>query len=200
MTRLLAVNGSYLENGAIDQAVEVAAQAAEAAGATIEVVTLREFPLEACADCHRCSRTPGEIPDDCLLKDLMRTLIEKVNVADGFILASPTNFYTTTAVFKRFMERVAAYSCWRWGVRNPGFGKQGAAKSAVLIASSAAPGLTGRLFFTTLNQLRQAAKCIGARPAGSVFIGMTSWQADPVLEDKTREQLRSLVEALARSC
>ena len=48
MTRILAINGSYRENGVIDQAVEVAVQVASEAGAAIEVIYLREFPIEFC--------------------------------------------------------------------------------------------------------------------------------------------------------
>jgi len=48
MTQLLAVNGSYREKGAIDQAVELAVQTASEAGATIEVIHLRDFPIEFC--------------------------------------------------------------------------------------------------------------------------------------------------------
>ena len=199
MTRLLAVNGSYRENGAIDQAVEVAAQAATEAGATVDIVTLREFPLEQCVGCDRCSRQPGEIPGDCMLKDHMLELIGKMEVADGFILASPTNFYTTTAVFTRFMERLVAYTCRSWDAQPPPFGKQPLTKSAILIASSDAPGLTGRIFFATLNELKRTARIIGARPAGSVFIGLNARQEEHVLEDKTRLQLQELVDTLMRS-
>ncbi len=38
MTRLLAVNGSYRENGAIDQAVKLAVETASEVGAAIEVI------------------------------------------------------------------------------------------------------------------------------------------------------------------
>ena len=38
MTQLLVVNGSYRENGAIDQVTEVAVQAASEAGVAIEVI------------------------------------------------------------------------------------------------------------------------------------------------------------------
>ncbi|MGD8588308.1 MAG: hypothetical protein PVG22_05700 [Chromatiales bacterium] len=52
MTRILAVNGCYRENGAIG----LAAQTAEAAGAIVEVVNLRDFPIEYCRNCRQCTQ------------------------------------------------------------------------------------------------------------------------------------------------
>ena len=174
MTRLLAVNGSYRENGAIDQAVEVAVQTASEAGAAVEVIHLRDFPIEFCRNCRQCTQVPGEAPGECVHQDGMRELIDKIEAADGYILASPTNFYSVTAVFKRFMERLVVYAYWPWGSHAPKLRKKRATKRAVLIASSAAPGLMGRLFYGTLKQLKMTAKTIGAKPIGSIFIGLMS--------------------------
>lgn len=193
MTRLLAINGSYRENGAIDQAVAEAVQAATEGGATVEVITLREVPIEFCLNCRHCTQQPGETPGECVHQDRMHELVEKIEAADGFILASPTNFYAVTALFKRFMERLVVYAWWPWGARAPKFRKRNPAKPALLIASSAAPGPMGRLFYTTLKQLRQTSRTIGARPVGSVFIGLMSQQEHPTLPDKVRRQLRSRV-------
>ena len=40
----------------------------------------------------------------------MRELVAKIEAADAFILASPTNVYAVTALFKRFMERLVVYA------------------------------------------------------------------------------------------
>ena len=193
MKRLLAINGSYRENGAIDQAVAAAVQAATEGGATVEVIALREVPIEFCLNCRHCTQQPGEAPGECVHQDRMRELVEKIEAADGFILASPTNISAVTALFKRFMERLVVYAWWPWGAHAPKFRKRLPDKPALLIASSAAPGLMGRLFYTTLKQLRQTARTIGARPVGSVFIGLMSQQEQPTLPDKVRRQLRSRV-------
>ena len=112
MTQLLAINGSYRENGAIDQAVDVAVQAAMQNGAAVEVIHLRDFPIEFCRNCRHCTQVPGEVPGECVHQDGMRKLIDKIEAADGYILASPTNFYSVTALFKRFMERLLVYAYW----------------------------------------------------------------------------------------
>jgi multimeric flavodoxin WrbA len=196
MTRLLAINGSYREGGATDQALEVAVQTASEAGASIDVIHLRDFPIEFCINCRHCTQVPGEAPGECVHQDGMRDLIGKIEAADGYILASPTNFYSVTALYKRFMERLIVYACWPWGSYAPKFRKKKPAKKAIMIASCAAPGLMGRLFYATLKQLKMTARTIGAKPVGSIFIGLMSKQEHPALPEKTRERVRTMVRKL----
>jgi multimeric flavodoxin WrbA len=196
MTRLLAVNGSYRENGAIDQAVEVAVQTATEAGVAIEVIRLRDFPIEFCRNCRQCTQVPGEVPGQCIQQDRMRELIEQLETADGYILASPTNFYSVTAVFKRFMERLIVYAYWPWGAHAPKLRKKKPTKKAILIASSAAPGVMGRVFYATLKQLRMTAKTIGAQPVGSLFIGRMSHEEHPTLPHKAEKRVQARVRKL----
>jgi multimeric flavodoxin WrbA len=196
MTQLLAVNGSYRENGAMDQAVQLAAQTATEAGATIEIIHLRDFPIEFCRNCRHCTQVPGETPGECVQQDDMQELIRKIEAADGYILASPTNFYSVTALFKRFMERLVVYTYWPWGSRAPKARRKKATKKAILIASSAAPGFMGRMLYATLDQLKVTAKTIGAKPIGSVFVGSMSLQEHPKLRDKVQERVRTMVREL----
>ena len=196
MTQLLAINGSYRDGGAIDQAVDVAAKTALEAGAAIEVIRLRDFPIEFCRNCRQCTQVPGESPGECVHQDGMRELIGKIEAADGYILASPTNFYSVTAIFKRFMERLVVYAYWPWGSHAPKFRKKKATKRAILIASSAAPGFMGRLFYTTVKQLKITAKTIGAKPTGSIFIGQMSQREHPKLPETTQKRVRTMVRKL----
>lgn len=196
MPRLLAVNGSYREKGAIDQALEFAVQGAAAAGSDIEVIFLRSYPIEFCRNCRHCTQRPGEAPGECVHQDRVRELIERIQAADGYIPASPTNFYAVTAVFKRFMERLAVYAYWPWGAAAPKLRKNKTTKRAILIASAAAPGLMGRILYTTLKQLKMAAKTIGAKPVGSLFIGLMSQAEHPDLPEKSQARLRTLVRRL----
>ncbi len=196
MTRLLAVNGSYRENGAIDQAVDLVVQTAREAGAIVDVVHLRDFPIEFCRNCRQCTQIPGEAPGLCVQPDRMHELIEKLEAADGYILASPTNFSSVTAVFKRFMERLVVYAYWPWGAAAPKPRRKPIGKRAILIASSAAPGVMGRIFYTTLKQLKMTAKTIGAKPVGSLFVGLASMQVQPILPDRTKQRVRHLIRKL----
>ena len=192
MTRLLAVNGSYREGGVIDQAVDLAVRTVAQRGVETEIVQLRDYPIEFCRNCRQCTQTPGDAPGDCVQKDGMRDLIAKIEAADVLILASPTNFSSVTAVFKRFMERLVVYAYWPWGKPTPQFRRKQPTKKALLIASSAAPGLLGRFAFSTLRQLKMTAKTVGAEPVGSVFIGLMSTEERPGLPEAVQRRLRSL--------
>jgi len=196
MTHILAIQGSYREGGATDQAIETAVRAAEAAGAKVEVVHLRDVPIEFCRNCRQCTQAPGDAPGQCVHDDAMRGLVERIEAADAYILASPTNVGSVTAMFKRFMERLIVYVYWPWGAKMPMPRRQKATKKAMLIAVSAAPGLMGRLFFKTLGQLKMTAKTIGARPVASAFIGLMSQEEHPQLSEKTRQRLRGMAEKL----
>lgn len=193
MKHLLAINGSYRPDGIIDQAVGAAVQAATSAGAHVEVVHLRDYPIEFCRNCRECTQQSGEAPETCVQNDRMQALIDKLEAADGYILAAPTNVYSVTAVFKRFMERQAVYAYWPWGAPAPQFRKPRATKKAVLIASCAAPGLIGRLFYATLKQLKMTAKTIGAKPVGTTFVGLIAKQERTLLPQRTRKRVQRLV-------
>ena len=195
--KILAINGSYRDDGVTDQVVGVAVETIRAAGAQIDVVNLREYPIEFCLNCRECTQLPGERPGRCVLEDGMRPLIERIEASDAFILASPTNFYSVTALFKRFMERLLPYAYWPWEQHGPKFRKATAPrKKAMLISSSAAPGLFGRWLFATSRQLKMTAQTIGADSVGVVFTGLAGQQAHPKLSAKTVARARNLAARL----
>jgi multimeric flavodoxin WrbA len=199
MIRVLAINGSYRDNGVTDQIVNAMAQAVEASGNKIEVVRLRDYPIEFCLNCRECTQQPGIRPGQCVHKDGMGALLEKIEVADAYILASPTNFGSVTAVFKRFMERLIVYAYWPWGKATPRFRKTGAkAKRALLVSSSAAPGLLGRWSFATRNQLKTTARTIGAKPVGTLFTGLVATHRDHRISETLHVDARGLVKKLLR--
>jgi multimeric flavodoxin WrbA len=196
MTRLLAISGSYRDGGAIDQSVEVAVAAARSAGAEVEVVRLREIDIEFCHNCRHCTQVPGEAPGACVLADDMAALIGKIEAADGYILATPTNFFSATALFKRFMERLIPYAYWPWGTMAPKLRHSKPTKKAVLIGSCAAPGLMGRLLYTTLKQLKITASTIGAKPVGTILVGQVSQAPEVHIPAKTRQHIETLARRL----
>ena len=109
----------------------------------------------------------------------MAVLVQKIEEADGYVLAAPTNFSSATALFKRFSERLAVYGYWPWGKPAPVFRRAHLRKKpAVLISSCAAPGLLGRLTYVTNRNLRIAAKTIGGKVVGSMVTGLVSKERD----------------------
>ncbi len=70
----------------------------------------------------------------------MQELVAKIEGADAYILASPTNFSTVTALFKRIMERLAVYAYWPWEAYGPKFRKSSSKKKKALLIISSATG------------------------------------------------------------
>ncbi len=193
MNKILAINGSYRDDGITDQAVEVMLHALKSAGAEVELILLREYPIEFCLNCRECTQQAGNLPGKCVQHDGMEELLDKIEQADGFILASPTNLGSVTAIFKRFMERLIVYAYWPWDKNYPQFRKSNVQKKkAVIISSCAAPGFIGRLMYGTHKQLKMTAQIIRAETVGTLFTGSISKELHPTLTDAVQKKIKTL--------
>ena len=193
MIKILVINGSYRKDGFTDQTVGALTQALVAAGAELDTIFLRAYPIEFCLNCRECTQQPGAAPGECVHHDGMRELINKIEQADCYILASPTNMGAVTAIFKRFMERLAVYAYWPWEMNGPQYRKAKVPKKkAILISSCAAPGFVGRWFFGTKNQLKMTANVIGAEIVGTLFTGMIAKEQHPKLPEGMRSRIKAL--------
>lgn len=197
MYKILAINGSYRVDGVTDQAVLALADEIELLGGEVEIIFLRNYPINFCLNCRECTQMRGDAPGHCVHEDGMQVLVDKIEAADGFILASPTNFGSVTALFQRFLERLIVYAYWPWERNSPQFRKAYVLKKrAVLISSSAAPGLLGRFFFNTPKQLNMTAKTIGADTVGVLFTGMIAKDPAPVLSQEVKHRISKLAQRL----
>ncbi|MBU2675734.1 MAG: flavodoxin family protein [Gammaproteobacteria bacterium] len=196
-TRILAINGSYRSGGVTDQTVAGLLENLQTMGADVEQIKLREYPIEFCLNCRECMQQPGDAPGRCVHNDGMAKLVQKIEDADGYVFAAPTNFSSVTALFKRFSERLAVYGYWPWGKPAPKFRRANSVKKPViLISSCAAPGLLGRFTYATNKSLKVAAKTIGGKVVGSMVTGLISQEREPGLPRRTRRRLRALAPKL----
>jgi multimeric flavodoxin WrbA len=115
LKRILAINGSYRDNGITDQAIEAATGALLEAGAEVDTVVLRRANIEFCLNCRACTQQEGSGPGECVLDDDMAEIVDRIERADAYVIAAPTNFGSATAVFKRFMERLTVFGFWPCG-------------------------------------------------------------------------------------
>jgi len=192
MIMILAINGSYRDDGITDKTVEILKQTLEASGEQVEVVLLRDYPIEFCLNCRECTQQPGEEPGQCVQHDAMQELVNKIENANAYILASPTNFSSVTAIFKRFMERLVVYAYWPWGMPAPRLRKKNTIKKkALLVSSSAAPAFMARLAYSTQRQLKMTAKVIGAEPIGTIFTGLIADNPKHELSAKVMHKIKA---------
>lgn len=197
MTRILVINGSYREHGITDQVITTMTTELESAGAVVETILLRDSPIEFCLNCRECNQQPSEMPGRCKQPDAMQKFINAIEHSDGFILASPTNFGSATAIFQRFLERLVVYGYWPWGMNAPKFRKATTPKKkALLVSSCAAPGFLGRRLYETRKKLKTSAKMIGAKPVGTLFTGLIAKEPHRRISKKVKTKAKVLAQKL----
>ncbi|WP_289413499.1 flavodoxin family protein [Sulfurovum zhangzhouensis] len=195
--KVLAISGSYRSDGITEQVIKIMEDTLRLSGVEVETIMLREYPIEFCLNCRACTQEPGTAPGKCVQEDKMQELIEKMEEADALILASPTNFGTVTALFKRFMERLVAYAYWPWGIPTPQYRKnQAIQKKAVLVSSCAAPSILAYLFSDTIKRLKYAAKTIGAKTVGTMYIGLIAGEEHHKLSEGDKKRAEKLARKL----
>ncbi len=195
--KITAIVGTYRKGGVIDSAVDELLGAAAAAGAQTTKFYLVDEHIEFCTNCRSCTQQAGDEFGRCILDDRMRPILEEIERSDAIILASPMNFGTVTAVMKRFVERLVCFAHWPWGKLAPSARKRKRTKRAVVVASSAAPAILGRLFTSMVGLLKQAARLLGAQRVDVLFIGLAALKERPDVSDKTRRKAQRLGRKLA---
>lgn len=119
---VIAVSGSYRKSGATAAMLDAAAEGAQAAGAEVGVLHLRDLDFAFCTNCHACWEAPTleAALEHCPARDAMTPWVQRLAAADGLILSSPVNLGSVTALTKKFMERCApivAFQPLPWLVR-----------------------------------------------------------------------------------
>ncbi len=196
--KIIALSGSYRRDGTIERAVDAILQAAAEKGAETEKIRLIESRIEFCRNCRKCTQLEGLQRGACVQPDDMEDILEKIEAADGLVLASPVNFFGVTAVTQRFVERLVCYAFWPWGKPGPALRRKDRGLKAVLVTSSAMPASLGRLFTRSLGGLKRAAQTLGAKPAGALFIGTAALREKQDLPQAILDKARKLGYDLAR--
>jgi multimeric flavodoxin WrbA len=141
ITKVVAVVGSYRKGGTIDTAVEEILAGAREKGAETVTFYLADKHIEFCTNCRECMQAPGEARGKCKQHDDLEPMLEAIDEADAVVLGSPVNCFNVTAIFRRLMERLVGSAYWPWGQNVPKGRTKKLSKKAVLVASSAAPGV-----------------------------------------------------------
>lgn len=190
--KVVAIVGSYRKGGTIDQAVEAILEGARASGADTQIVQLRNCHIEFCTNCRHCMQESGETRGKCLQQDDLEPILEGIEAADAVVLGSPVNAFNTTAIFRRFMERLVGYGYWPWGQNAPKARSRRRPRKAVLVASAAMPGFLIPYATGAPRALRTAASLLGAKPVGKLWIGLSAREEHQRISPQTRLRARRL--------
>jgi putative NADPH-quinone reductase len=196
--RVTAVVGSYRRGGVIESAVDAILDSAREHGADIHKVNLLDVQVEFCTNCRACTQEPGPERGECPIDDEMGDILDQIEDSDAFVLASPMNFGTVTALMKRFIERLICYGYWPWG-ELPKERRKEKARRAVLVASCAAPGWIARWTTDIVKVMKKPARLLGAGKVHVLFIGSAAREKQAELTEKHRKKARKLGKKLAAS-
>ncbi len=197
---IVGIVGSYRKGRVIDSAVTEILKGAESMGAKTVKIYLTEKQIEFCNNCRSCMQEVGDKRGECVYEDDMEEILQQIDEADGYVLGSPVNFGTVTAVMKRFMERLAVYAYWPWGKIAPKFRNNKLNKKAVIVTSFTPPVWIGRLILPgTPKALKYMAKVFGARVVKFLYFGMVGEKPEAGLDEKSLRRAFNAGKELARN-
>ena len=197
--KVVAVVGTYRRGRTIDTAVEEALRGARDGGAETEKIQLLDKHIAFCTNCRACTQTPGSDRGCCVLDDDMAAILETLEQADAYIFACPVNYYSVTALMKRFIERLICYGYWPWGTGIPKMRLPKGQKQALLITSSACPAIIGRIAFgSVFKVLKACAKCLGAGSIRKLYFGTASINADDTLSENDKRRAYTAGQKIAQ--
>lgn len=100
MKRILVIQGGGRAKGNTAQLIGSFSAGAEAAGHSVEVVSLMKNEVKGCLGCNAC-----RYGKPCVQRDDFNALIPRIKGADCLVFASPLYFWTVSSRIKAFIER-----------------------------------------------------------------------------------------------
>lgn len=114
MKKVLILSGSPRKGGNSDLLCDEFMRGAIESGNTVEKIRVAEKNIGYCKACYYCKDHNGQ----CVIKDDMQEVLQKIIEADVIVLASPVYFYSVDAQLKALIDRTVA----RWlEVKNKDF-------------------------------------------------------------------------------
>lgn len=105
MAKVILLNASPRANSNTLEVLKVCAEEIEKNGVEAEIVSLRGKKIESCIACGKCSEV-----GNCILKDGLDEIIDKIRDAEGFIPAAPVYFGTARGDIMAALQRIGKVS------------------------------------------------------------------------------------------
>lgn len=197
VTKVVAIVGSYRKGGTVDSAVDAVLEGAREKSAQTSKIYLLDKHIEFCTNCRTCTQEPGERRGRCVINDEMDSVLNEIESADAVVLGAPVNAFNVTAIFKRFLERLVCFAYWPWGMNGPQTRSKKITRKAVLITSTAMPGMFIPLATGAPRALKTTATLLGARVVGKLWIGLAAGKPKQELPAKVVAKARRIGATLA---
>ena len=105
MHTILVISASPRKHANSDMLADRLVTGAQATGARVEKIRLRELSINYCKACDACQKS-AEAP--CVQQDDMNVLLPKLRAADILVFAGPIYFFSISGQMKVFLDRTYA--------------------------------------------------------------------------------------------
>lgn len=168
--KVLVLSGSPRKGGNSDLLCDEFTRGALESGHQVEKIRVSTQKIHPCSACYFCRQHSGE----CVHKDDMAALLQKMIDADVLVLASPVYFYSVDAQLKAVIDRTVA----RWlEVKN---------KEFYYIVTMADENTASA--DTTLACLRGYADCVNGAVERGVIIGNGVYEPGKVINTSAMQK------------
>ncbi len=159
---ILVLQGSPRKQGNTAMLVDHLCRALAGHGRKPEVVRLAGLDIHPCIGCGHC-----EQDGECVFRDGMVPLLEKIVRADRIVLASPVYFYGVTAQCKVAIDRCQALWSRKYVLGRTGT-RPGKVKKGYLLSVAATRG--DRVFDGVILTARYALDAMDCRYSGELLV------------------------------
>jgi multimeric flavodoxin WrbA len=135
MKKIVAIYGSPRRKGNTTLLLDQAVQGAEAAGATVEKIVLRDLKISPCLEIYGCKETGR-----CSIQDDFQKVYDQLQQCQGLMLASPIFFYTVSAQTKILMDRCQSLWVKKYWIDQVPFGQKNYPRKGLFISVGATSG------------------------------------------------------------
>lgn len=168
--KVLILSGSPRKGGNSDLLCREFARGAQESGCDVEILRVAAKKIAPCSACYYCRTHSGE----CVHKNDMADVLQKMIDADVLVLASPVYFYSINAQLKAVIDRTVA----RWlEVKNKDF------YYIITMADEDESSAD-----TTLACLRGYADCVQGAQEKGVIIGNGVYEPGKVTDTPAMQQ------------
>lgn len=112
--KVLGISTSPRQNSNSDLLLRQALAGAEAAGAEIEYISLRDLNIAPCVECNSCYKK-----GTCVVEDDYQMLSSKILESDRLIFATPIFFMTVCAQAKALIDRCQCLWAYKYVLKKP---------------------------------------------------------------------------------
>jgi multimeric flavodoxin WrbA len=103
--KVVLLSGSPRKGGNTEQVLELCAETIRGEGLEAEIISIGDLNIESCTDCGYCNNHPN-----CVKRDGLNEIMEKIKSAEGLITASPVYFGTARGDIMSAMQRIGYVS------------------------------------------------------------------------------------------